>query len=481
MGFFNRWGKYGEGNNPMSSKLTRWTHQLDKLNEYDRVPVAESRLHPARKFIGLFAGEHIAATEFVIGAMFVIHGVSAKDLILGLLLGNLMAVLSWAFIAAPIAVRTRLTLYWYLRKIGGPGLSYIYNVANAVLYCILAGAMIAVSATAVGLAFDIPTPALTDIYPNSVSWIMITLFVGSVVTVFAILGFDQVSRFSTVSAPWMFVIFIAGAIALLPGIGAINSMADLWKVAGTKIWNGIPTVGQEKYGFWHIAFFAWFANLAMHVGLSDMAMFRYAKNWKYGFISAFGMFPGHFLAWIASGIMVAAVNREMNPGMMAYTAAGLAGAVAVVIAGWTTANPTMYRAGLALQTATPNWARWKVTAVAGTITTVVAIFPMVFLRLLDFVALYGLILMPIGAVVFAEHWILPRLNISKYRAETYKRFLNWQALLTWVLSLVIVFLLPIHIFFKWLPGYFIAQVLYISLIFVTDRKVNKGQKEKHNL
>lgn len=453
----------------MSSRLTNLARRLDKLNEFDRAPVEEGQLHPARKFIGLFAGEHVAATEFVIGAMFVIHGVSASDLILGLLLGNLLAVLSWAFIVAPIAVRTRLTLYWYLRKIGGPGLSYLYNVANALLYCVLAGAMISVSATAVGLAFDIPTPALTDIYPNSVSWVLITLFVGTVVTVFAVLGFDQVARFSTVSSPWMFVIFIAGAVALLPGIGHIGSLRDFWHVAETKIWNGIPTAGQEKYGFWHIAFFAWFANLAMHVGLSDMALLRYAKNWKYGFISAFGMFPGHFLAWIASGIMVAAVNREMNPGVMAFTAAGIAGAVAVVIAGWTTANPTMYRAGLALQTATPNWARWKVTTVAGIITTIVAVFPLVFLRLLDFVALYGLILMPVGAVVFAEHWILPKFGIRQYRAELYKRFLNWQALVTWAFSLGIVFVLPIDMFFKWLPGYFIAQLLYILLVILTDR------------
>ncbi len=454
----------------MSDLIQNWTNRLDKLNEFDRTPVQKSNFHPLRKFIGLFAGEHVAATEFVIGAMFVIHGVSAGDLIWGLLLGNSLAVLSWAFIVAPIAIKTRLTLYWYLRKIGGPGLSFIYNIANAVLYCILAGAMISVSATAVGLAFDVPTPALTDIYPNSVTWVVITLLVGTVVTVFAVLGFDKVSRFSSVSAPWMFTIFIAGAIALLPGLGKIDSFADLWHVAQTKIWNGIPTPGQEKYGFWHIAFFAWFANLAMHIGLSDMAVFRYAKNWKYGFVSAFGMFPGHFLAWIASGIMVAAVNREMNPGVMAYTAAGVAGALAVVVAGWTTANPTMYRAGLALQTTTPNWPRWKVTAIAGTITTIVAVFPMVFLRLLDFVALYGLILMPIGAVVFAEHWILPKLKIKQYRAEVYKRFINWQALATWVLTLALVFAIPIHIFFKWLPGYFIAQFLYIALVYITDRK-----------
>ncbi len=449
----------------MHNTKSSLTGRLDKLYEFDREPVSSSKLQGPGKFIGLFAGEHVAATEFVIGAMFVIHGVSARDLFWGLIIGNLLAVLSWAFIVAPIAVRTRLTLYWYLRKICGPGLTYIYNVANALLYCVLAGAMIAVSSTAVGLAFKIRTPELTDVLPNSFGWVLITLLVGGVVTLFAILGFEKVSKFSSVCSPWLFAIFIAGALALLPSMGEIHSLSDFWHVAKTKIWTGVPDPRVEKYGFWHITFFAWFANLAMHVGLSDMAILRYAKNWKYGFLSAFGMYPGHMIAWICSGVMVAAVAREINPGMMAYTAAGFAGAVAVVIAGWTTSNPTMYRAGLALQVATPNWTRWKVTLIAGAITSVVACFPVVFMRLLDFVALYGLILMPIGAVVFAEHWIIPKLGLPQYRAETEKLFINWAALLSWVITLVIVFVLPVHIFFKWLPGYFIAQFLYIGLTY----------------
>lgn len=260
----------------------------------------------------------------------------------------------------------------------------------------------------------------------------------------------------------MLAIFIADAIALLPSIGQVHSFGEFCHVATTKIWNGVPSAGQEKSGFMHIAFFAWFANLAMHIGLSDMAIMRFARNWKYGFFSAFGMYPGHMIAWICSGIMVAAAAREMNPGMMAYTAAGFAGAVAVVIAGWTTSNPAMYRAGLALQIATPNWACWRVNLIAGVTTTVVTCFPVVFMRLLDFVALYGLILMPIGAVVFGEHWIFPRIGLMQYRAKKSKLFINWAALYTWVATLIIVFLLPIHMFFKWLPGYFIAQLLYLG-------------------
>ena len=84
---------------------------MDKLYEFDREPVIPEKLQSGSRFAGLFAGEHVAATEFLIGAFFVLHGVEALDLILGLLVGNLLAVLSWAFICAPIATQTRLTLY----------------------------------------------------------------------------------------------------------------------------------------------------------------------------------------------------------------------------------------------------------------------------------------------------------------------------------------------------------------------------------
>ena len=447
----------------MALKMKDISARLDSYYEFDREPVSKSKFQGSGKFISFFAGEHVAATEFVIGAFFVLHGVTLKDIIIGLLIGNLLAVLSWAFICAPIAVRVRLTLYWYLQKIIGPGLTVIYNVINALLYCILAGAMISVSATAVGLAFNISTPALTDFLPNSVGWVVITIFVGTVVTTVAILGFEKLSQFSKVCVPWIFLVFIAGAIVLLPRFGEINSFSDLLHIASTKIWNGNVTPGQEKLSMWHIMFFAWFCNLAMHIGLSDMATLRYAKKWWYGFYSGFGMYLGHMLAWLCSGVMVAAIGREMNPGLMAFTAAGVAGAAAVVLAGWTTANPTMYRAGLAFQALTPNWKRWKVTLIAGIATTLAACFPGFFMQLLNFVAIYGLILMPIGAVVFTEHWIFPMLKMQQYRIEKQNKLFNIPAFITWVGTLALCFMLDIHLYFKWLPGYFFAIILYVVL------------------
>jgi cytosine permease len=447
----------------MADRFASIAARMDRLYEFDREPVTSDKLQSGAKFAGLFAGEHVAATEFVIGAFFVLHGVTARDLLIGLFAGNLLAILSWTFICAPIAVRTRLTLYWYLRKIAGPGLTFIYNLANAVLYCILAGAMISVAATAVGLAFRVKTPSLSDVLPNSFSWVLITFAIGSLFVVLAILGFEKLSRFAEVASPWIFIVFIAGAVAMLPRLGVHPNLDNVWEVAKTKVWNGLPVAGQDRFGLWHIMFFAWFCNLAMHIGLSDLALFRYAKRWTYGLYSAFGMYPGHMLAWICSGIMVAAVGREMNPGLMAFEAIGLAGVAGVLLAGWTTANPTLYRAGLALQTLTPNWPRWRVTLVAGLVTTVLSCFPVFFLKLLDYVAIYGLVLMPIGAIVFAEHWLFPLLKLEQYRTEKRGRAFNWIALAVWAGTLVICFLLPIHLFFRWLPGYFIALVSYTFL------------------
>jgi purine-cytosine permease-like protein len=280
----------------------------------------------------------------------------------------------------------------------------------------------------------------------------------------AILGFEKLSRFAEVASPWIFMVFIAGAVAMLPRLGVSPGLGNLWEVATTKIWNGVAAAGQEKFGFWHVLSFAWFCNLAMHVGLSDMALFRYARKWTYGLYSAFGMYPGHMLAWIASGVMVAAVGREMHPGLMAYEAVGVAGVAGVLFAGWTTANPTLYRAGLALQTVTPGWPRWKITLLAGTVTTALAAFPVFFLKLLDYVAIYGLILMPIGAIVFAEHWLFPLLKIEQYRAEKRGWTFNLTALVVWLGTLAVVLVLPLHLYFRWLPGWAVALVSYTVLM-----------------
>ena len=474
---------------PMLSAKKSLVGRLEAVNEYEREPIPEGKLKSWKSFIGMYAGEHTAGTEFVIGPLFVAHGVTAFDLVVGLLVGNALAVLSWALLCAPIAVKKRITLYFQLEKICGAHLTLVYNLVNALMFCFLAGSMIAVSATAVGIPFDLAMPSLNDIYPNSIGWVVTVLIVGIVTTVIAMFGYNQVSRFANVAAPWMIMVFVAAAVAVLPEMG-VNSLSDFWTVAKTKMWTGIPLEGQGRFSIWHVIFFSWFCNMAMHIGMADMSILRYAKKWQYGFSSAGGMYVGHFIAWMASGILYSLFLIESNnsldfaPGPVAYRAAGVAGALCVVIAGWTTANPTIYRAGLAIQSIMPTSKTWKVTLIVGGITTLAACFPGLVMKLLDFVALYGLILMPMGAIIFIDVWLFPRLGLASDFAWRQRINFNWAAAFTWGLTLALCLALNrwygVEIFFLGLPGWFTAVILYIigSKIMQRTQALSPTQPDK---
>lgn len=450
----------------------KFQERLNQVTEFEREPVPPHKRKGLRSFLGMYAGEHTAGTEFVIGPLFVVHGVTAFDLVFGLLIGNILAVLSWAYIVAPVAVKERVTLYYKLEKICGKRLTGIYNIVNALMFCFLAGSMIAVSATAVGIPFNLPMPTLNDWLPTSVLWVIIVFGVGALTTIVAMLGYDQVAKFANIAAPWMILVFIGAALAVLPELG-VNRIGDFWDVAKERIWTGQVLEGQSKFTLWHVIFFSWFTNMAMHIGMADLSILRYAKKWQYGFASAGGMFVGHYIAWLASGILYALFlhqsqgSLEFAPGPIAYYAAGIAGAICVIIAGWTTANPTIYRAGLAVQSIFPRFKTWKITLIVGLVTTLAACFPALVMKLLEFVALYGLILMPMGAIIFVDFYFYPRLGLTQEWARNRNIVFNQAAAWTWLLTLgfcmAMSWGLGWEIYFLGLPGWFLAVLIYIIM------------------
>ena len=448
-----------------------------QTGEFEREPVPKNALLGFKSFIGMYAGEHCAGTELMIGPLFVAAGVSAFDVVVGLIVGNALAVLSWMFLCAPIATCSRLTLYYQLEKICGRWLVVLYNLANGVMFCFLAGAMITVSATAVGVWFNFPMPELSDVYPNSVGWVLAVAAVGALISIVAAFGYHTVAKFANIASPWMVLVFLAfGLIGLRQFIDAsgaeVGSLGDVWALAKTHIWKGgEPLDGQIKFTFWHVTFFAWFCNMAMHIGMSDLSVFRFAKKPWYGVAAGSGMYVGHFMAWLAASILYAyqlhldPSDTAVLPGPLAHRAAGLAGIICVIIAGWTTANPTIYRAGLAFQAIIPKCSRFTVTLITGAIATVAAMFPYFAMKLLGFVALYGMILMPMGAVIFVDFWLIKKFGLQSSYAEASKTIFNWAACLAWVVTVgVCVWLFKagiLEIYFVSLPGWFMAAILYI--------------------
>ncbi|WP_194768599.1 purine-cytosine permease family protein [Tamlana sp. I1] len=467
-------------------QIKKWLNfsEAKNVNEYEREPVPKSKVKSFKDFVGLVAGEHIAGTEFIIGPLFVVHGVGAADLFLGLLLGNILATLSWALICAPVAVKTRITIFYQLEKICGFRLVSIYNFINGLQFSAVAAAMIMVSASAVGILLHVKGPGLTSMYPDSFSWVLIIIAVGSVITIVATFGFEIVAKFSTLFAPWMPLIFLAAGVAVLPQLG-VTGIDDFWQVANDKIWTGVPLEGQTKYTFWHVMIFSWLCNNAMHIGLSDMTIYRYAKKSTYGFASGFGMFIGHFMAWVASGILCALAlsqgNDNPTPGDIAYLGAGMAGLICVVAAGWTTANPTIYRAGLAIQALVPSMKRWKITIMIGVMSIILACFPFIVSKLDQFLGFYALVAAPVGAVVIVDLFVFPKLGLVSNLAEAIQLKFNASVALTWIISMAAgyglyqFFELDFY-FFVALPGWVIGGVTYMILGYIQQKILVKKIK-----
>ena len=443
--------------------------------EFERTPVPTSKLKGWKNFIGMYAGEHAAGTEFMIGPLFLTAGVSAFDLIIGLLLGNLLAVLSWRFLTAEIAVKNRLTLYFQLEKICGKKLVTGYNLANGILFCFLAGSMITVSATAVGIPFDMPMPKLTDTMPNGLTWIIIVILIGAVISIIAARGYDTVTKAANWMSPVIVIAFLACGVVALNQLG-VTSFSDFWNIWGE---GSEPFPGQIKFTFWHVVIWSWFANGAMHVGMSDLSVFRFAKKAKAGWATAAGMYVGHYMAWIAAALLYAVYLKSpeaqaflsngdappVAPGPLANNAIGIFGIIAVVLAGWTTANPTIYRAGLAFQAILPKLSTAKVTILAGAIATIAGLFPAFAMKLLGFVALYGFILAPFGAIIVFEHFFHKKVGIVKNYAEAANLSFNKSVFFAWAISFGLFYFISVQfdvfLSFVTLPAWLLCGVLFL--------------------
>lgn len=455
--------------------------------EFEREPVPDSALLGSSKFWGMYAGEHAAGTEFMIGPLFLAAGASLSNLIFGLLLGNLLAVLTWRYLVVPIAMVKRMTLYYQLERIAGGSLVKFYNLVNGLLFCFLAGAMVTVSASAVGVPFDITFDVPSNMFGlSNPAFTALVAGVGIVIAIVAAGGYETVARVANIAAPWMIAVFAACGIVSLAQMEATS----VGSLSEGKFWTDAITFVQEKngpqtFGFWQIVVFAWLCNGAMHFGMADLSIFRFARSKSSGWAPAIGMFLGHYMAWIAAALLLAALIKlqpalalgedgkvTANPGLLAFESLGWAGIICVVIAGWTTANPTIYRAGLAFQGVLPKSSRTAMTLVAGAVATIAGAFPNLSAQLLGFVGTYGTVLGPMGAVIFVDFYLMKKFDLTDEYATHSGTQVNTAVLVAWLLpvsvGLYLILWQGLFAAYAVIPAWIACGVLYLVLSKLTQ-------------
>ncbi len=443
-------------------------------------PVPKGALAGIGSFLGIYGGEHIAATEFVIGALLVTWGVKASELLVGLFVGNLIAASSYALITAPIAVDTRLTLFAYLRQVMGPWFQRIYNLTWGVISIVWASSMLAISATSLKEVAGLPVQL--NWYPTSGACVAITLALTLVTVFVAAFGFKGVVKFSSLCVPWMVTVFLCGAVVAVPlvqqqtGFGPIDGPGGFLRLLNAHIFNGEVPEGGVHLTWVHVAMFAWMCGFVYHLGLNDMSIFRFAKKRAYGWVGLFGMYLGHFFAWVCAGVMGGAAAlvlkkglTELDPGAVTAVILGGTGLCAVIVAGWTTATPNIYRAALSFATFFPKWSLRRLSFFVGSIIAVCACFPAV--MRIDWVAnIAALIVPPVGAICLVEHWIFPKIGLVRHWNLYRGRAVNPAGLLAWGLSSAFALCGALghwmHPFFLPLPTFLLAGTSYPVFAFL---------------
>lgn len=455
-------------------------------------PVADCEQVGLGRLMAVYGGENIAATEFVIGATLAQYGCSAKDVLIGLLIGNLLATLLFRFFSAAIGSRTRLTLYTFLGKVVGVKVQKLYNVIFGIGFGAIAALGLSVSGTAIRRI--VHAPIQYEWYPTSIKFVLSVICIGVVVVYVAANGFDAVSRFSVKCVPWMTALFLLGFLCVLPqladaaGYGSIGSLKDFYQILSEQVWNGTVPDGGTRLGIQHVILFAVVCNLAVHLGLNDMSMFRFAKKETDGYAPAFGLFVGHYMAWISAAIMgatAAALTGTsialLDSGEVTFTILGYTGLLGVIIAGWTTANPTIYRVALSFNNVFPKFTYKQMTYVTGSIIVAMACFPVV-QRAGTVINYCGLLVVGMGAICMTDYFIFPKIGYTRFWNLYKKNACNWPALISWGLSLltfaVLMITKPIHQNYWFILVYLVPGIAYTILAGKAGAREQYPQEEK---
>uniref|UniRef100_UPI004048C0C0 hypothetical protein n=1 Tax=Mariniflexile sp. TaxID=1979402 RepID=UPI004048C0C0 len=105
------------------------------------------------------------------------------------------------------------------------------------------------------------------------------------------------------------------------------------------------------------------------------------------------------------------------------------------------------------------------TIIAGSVATIAGLFPAFAMQLLGFVALYGFILAPFGAIIVFEHFFYKRAGIIKNYAEVANIQFNKSVLLAWAISFGIFYFISIQfdvfLSFVTLPAWLLCGVLFL--------------------
>lgn len=257
----------------------------------------------------------------------------------------------------------------------------------------------------------------------------LSLLCGLIMMIPAIFGIRGLSTLSWLASPFLMIIFIVGVFKI--GFHFLTPEV-LQELALTHSPNPYPmSLGAA----------ASIVAGGFIVGATTSSdIFRYSRpKFKDIFLAATSaMLASAFLHVVGSVLsMSTGVYHERLPELIIsdkYLGFGFVGFLALLLAQWTTNDSNIYSAVLALNNIF-RWKRWKLTIVAGLLSSGLASLG-ILERLELFLILLTVSIGPIGGIFLADYYLLGSLKRKNFKKKAQKR-LNYKALSVYLISVTV--------------------------------------------
>jgi cytosine permease len=381
---------------------TDTTHALPAgIERFGVEPVpAELRTTTWRDLVGVLVGFNLNPLMYVIGALAATSGGlsvwwSAITVGLGTVLGNVTLILAGR-VGVDYGLPGQVAMRATFGQLGARGLTSPYRMV-ATMYWFAAQAL------AAAIGFRALVEALTG---RELGLVPVSVGVGAVAALLAIVGFDAMRLFARVVLPM--------------AVGAVALLVALFLVTDDPAFAPSAVLGSDEFGFGWLGFasfltVAWGGQASAIPSAADFC--RYARSHRdvaIGFICGSG--SAAFVAgWVGAYAAIAA--ESTSPFAAAADVTGsevllVLLLLAIVVQCVAVNVINVYTGGLSLVNAVPAAGRFVATLLVGVVAVVLSGFPDLIEEAQDWFTHLGNVAAPLSGVIVADYVLLKRTRLD---------------------------------------------------------------------
>lgn len=384
---------------------------MDALTrDYEREPVPELKRRNWFNVGIVWTGVAVCLAAFMVGGL-VGFMLNLTDALIAIILGGFITA-TIAAICSVVGTRVNLTTPMICRFTFGDWGVYVVALVLA-LGCY---GWFAVQLGLFGETFKASVGLLTGVVPGTAGLWLAIIIGGILMTATAVFGYRALR--------WLSIIVVLPMILLMT--------ISVFQVLGAHPWSELVTRAPVNPAPMAVVI-SMVAGAYMVGAVITPDVSRYAKGAVHSIVGAYlGFFVFFAMLMYIGTILAHAVGDWDIVKIMIGLGWGLTAMLILVFAQWTTNDNNLWGATLALSVVFRRWRRWLITAAAGVVGIILALWG-IYGMMVDWLMLLSVLIPPIGGIYIADYFIL---NRGFYKFENLPKVAKarWLMLASWAVA-----------------------------------------------